>query len=62
MRLRPPSAGAEACIVVENLRVLAIDSPDPKATNSGFGRTVTIEVTPQQVEKINVAKLVRNSQ
>src|SRR5205823_5462606 len=41
--------------VVENLRVLAIDSPDPKATNSGFGRTVTIEVTPQQVEKINVA-------
>ena len=35
--------------------MLAIDSPDPKATNSGFGRTVTIEVTPQQVEKINVA-------
>lgn len=42
--------------VVENLRVLAIDTPDPKAaTTGGFGRTVTLEVTPQQVEKINVA-------
>src|SRR5437764_3552778 len=42
--------------VVENLRVLAIDSPDPKSAPGGtFGRTVTIEVTPQQVEKINVA-------
>src|SRR5690348_5735803 len=42
--------------VVENLRVLAIDSPDPKAATGGsFGRTVTLEVTPQQVEKINVA-------
>jgi pilus assembly protein CpaB len=39
--------------VVENLRVLAIDAPDqPSAT---FGRTVTLEVTPVQAEKINVA-------
>ena len=41
--------------VVENLRVLAIDSPDPKATPGSFGRTVTLEVTPEQVESINVA-------
>jgi pilus assembly protein CpaB len=43
--------------VVQNLRVLAIDAPDLKTaqTNGGFGRTVTIEVTPDQVEKINVA-------
>jgi pilus assembly protein CpaB len=43
--------------VVENLRVLAIDSPDPKvaANNGSFGRTVTLEVTPEQVESINVA-------
>jgi pilus assembly protein CpaB len=43
--------------VVENLRVLAIDAADAKAaaTGAGFGRTVTLEVTPQQVEKINVA-------
>jgi pilus assembly protein CpaB len=45
--------------VVENLRVLAIDAPDVKPTaaagNGNFGRTVTLEVTPEQAEKINVA-------
>jgi pilus assembly protein CpaB len=48
--------------VVENLRVLAIDALDTKATttaanpaNGNFGRTVTLEVTPEQVEQINVA-------
>jgi len=44
--------------IVPNLRVLAIDAPDVKpaaSTNGGFGRTVTLEVTPDQVEKMNVA-------
>jgi pilus assembly protein CpaB len=43
--------------VVEGLRVLAIDAVDGKSTGatSGFGRTVTLEVTPQQAEKISVA-------
>ncbi|MBV8506996.1 MAG: Flp pilus assembly protein CpaB [Alphaproteobacteria bacterium] len=41
--------------VVENLRVLAIDTPDAKAQSGSFGRTVTLEVTPQQAEKVNVA-------
>jgi pilus assembly protein CpaB len=43
--------------VVENLRVLAIDTPDTKTPSGGgnFGRTVTLEVTPEQAEKINVA-------
>jgi pilus assembly protein CpaB len=46
--------------VVENLRVLAIDALDPKAsaanpTNGNFGRTVTLEVTSEEVEQINVA-------
>jgi pilus assembly protein CpaB len=43
--------------VVENLRVLAIDAVDSKPTSAGnsFGRTVTLEVTPEQAEKINVA-------
>jgi pilus assembly protein CpaB len=50
--------------VVEGLRVLAIDAPDTKATgvvpaanpaNGNFGRTVTMEVTPDQAELINVA-------
>jgi pilus assembly protein CpaB len=52
--------------VVENLRVLAIDEPD-KVTTPGrpaaavnpaagnFGRTVTLEVTAEQAEQINVA-------
>ena len=44
--------------MVENLRVLAIDAPDTKAAGPGgnsFGRTVTLEVTAQLAEKINVA-------
>jgi pilus assembly protein CpaB len=45
--------------VVENLRVLTIDTPDSKvagrATNPGLGRIVTLEVTPEQAEKVNVA-------
>src|ERR1700736_6342170 len=43
--------------VVENLRVLAIDAPDtkPAGTNNSFGRTVTLEVTPEQAESVNVA-------
>lgn len=43
--------------VVEGLRVLAIDPADAKPTSggNGFGRTVTLEVTPEQAEKINVA-------
>jgi pilus assembly protein CpaB len=43
--------------VVENLRVLAIDAPDtkPSAGGSSFGRTVTLEVTPEQAERVNVA-------
>ncbi len=42
--------------VVENLRVLVIDALDAKAPAGGtFGRTVTLEVTPEQAEKINVA-------
>jgi pilus assembly protein CpaB len=43
--------------VVENLRVLAIDATDAKANppGNGFGRTVTLEVTPEQAERINVA-------
>jgi len=42
--------------VVENLRVLVIDAVDAKmATGNTFGRTVTLEVTPDQAEKINVA-------
>jgi pilus assembly protein CpaB len=42
--------------VVEGLRVLAIDALDAKAAaGTTFGRTVTLEVTPEQAEKINVA-------
>ena len=44
--------------VVENLRVLAIDAIETKpqaGNNSGFGRTVTLEVTPDQAELINVS-------
>jgi pilus assembly protein CpaB len=41
--------------VVENLRVLAIDAPGDKQPASDFGRTVTLEVTPVQAEKINVS-------
>jgi pilus assembly protein CpaB len=38
--------------VVENLRVLAIDAPEAKGN---FGRTVTLEVTSEQAELVNVA-------
>jgi len=43
--------------VVESLRVLAVDGSDAKSAGAGngFGRTVTLEVTPEQAEKINVA-------
>jgi pilus assembly protein CpaB len=43
--------------VVESLRVLAIDAADnkPAGGSTGFGRAVTLEVTPQQAEKISVA-------
>src|SRR6266446_8853138 len=42
--------------VVEGLRVLAIDALDAKmAAGTNFGRTVTLEVTPEQAEKISVA-------
>jgi len=43
--------------VVQNLRVLAIDSLDVKQTNASndVGRAVTLEVMPEQAEKINVA-------
>jgi pilus assembly protein CpaB len=44
--------------VVQNLRVLAIDAIDTKSqptANGGFGRTVTLEVTPDQAELINVS-------
>jgi pilus assembly protein CpaB len=62
MRNTPVTRRSVSETVVENLRVLAIDTPDPKATggpanpaNGNFGRTVTLEVTPDQVEQINVA-------
>src|SRR5215471_17174434 len=43
--------------IVENLRVLAIDPSDakPNAGGHSFGRTVTLEVTAEQAEQINVA-------
>jgi pilus assembly protein CpaB len=43
--------------VVQNLRVLAIDPFEtrPNGAANGFGRTVTLEVMPDQAEKINVA-------
>ena len=43
--------------VAESLRVLAVDAADvkPAGAGNGFGRTVTLEVTPEQAEKINVA-------
>ena len=43
--------------VVENLRVLAIDALEsrPNGTANGFGRTVTLEVTPEEAERVNVA-------
>jgi pilus assembly protein CpaB len=43
--------------VVHSLRVLAVDAADAKLNRAGngFGRTVTLKVTPEQAEKINVA-------
>jgi pilus assembly protein CpaB len=43
--------------IVENLRVLAIDALEsrPNSTANGFGRTVTLEVTAEQAERVNVA-------
>jgi pilus assembly protein CpaB len=42
--------------VVENLRVLVIGAIDPKSAGGNtFGRTVTLEVMPDQAEKITVA-------
>ncbi|MBV8936879.1 MAG: Flp pilus assembly protein CpaB [Alphaproteobacteria bacterium] len=43
--------------VVQNLRVLAVDPIDsrPNGAANGFGRTVTLEVTPDQAERVNVA-------
>jgi pilus assembly protein CpaB len=42
--------------VAGNLRVLVIDAMDSKTTaGNTSGRTVTLEVTPDQAEKINVA-------
>jgi pilus assembly protein CpaB len=42
--------------VAENLRVLVIDGTDAKpAGGNPSARTVTLEVTPEQAEKINVA-------
>jgi pilus assembly protein CpaB len=60
MRNTPVTRRSVSETVVDNLRVLAIDAPDPKANNANpavgnFGRTVTLEVTPDQVEQINVA-------
>ena len=48
--------------VVENLRVLAIDGPETKPASAGnsFGRTVTLEVTPEQAESVNVAAELGN--
>lgn len=53
----PLTRGSVSETVVEGLRVLVVDAPDAKPTNAGnsFGRTVTLEVTPEQAEKINVA-------
>jgi pilus assembly protein CpaB len=62
MRNTPVTRRSVSETVVDNLRVLAIDAPDTKAAtvtanpaNGNFGRTVTLEVTPDQVEQINVA-------
>jgi pilus assembly protein CpaB len=43
--------------VVQNLRVLAIDPLEARSNGAanGFGRTVTLEVMPEQAEKVNVA-------
>jgi pilus assembly protein CpaB len=58
MRNTPVTRRSVSETVVENLRVLAIDAPDARAANpaaGNFGRTVTLEVTAEQAEQINVA-------
>jgi pilus assembly protein CpaB len=63
MKNTPVTRRSVSETVVENLRVLAIDAPDtntlrPVAVNpatGNFGRTVTLEVTAEQAEQINVA-------
>jgi pilus assembly protein CpaB len=53
----PLTRGSVSETVVESLRVLSVDPGDAKspAGANGFGRTVILEVTPEQAEKINVA-------
>jgi pilus assembly protein CpaB len=43
--------------IVADLRVLAIDPLETRSNGAanGFGRTVTLEVTPEQAERVNVA-------
>jgi pilus assembly protein CpaB len=66
MRNTPVTRRSVSETVVENLRVLAIDDPDKVTTpgrpiapvnpaSGNFGRTVTLEVTAEQAEQINVA-------
>jgi pilus assembly protein CpaB len=67
MKNTPVTRRSVSETVVENLRVLAIDEPDKVATPGrpmlaaanpaagNFGRTVTLEVTAEQAEEINVA-------
>jgi pilus assembly protein CpaB len=61
MKNTPVTRRSVSETVVENLRVLAIDSPDTKPVGGvnpatgNFGRTVTLEVTAEQAEQINVA-------
>lgn len=42
--------------IVQDLRVLAIDAPHKKTP--GFGRTVTLEVTPREAEAVNTATVL----
>jgi pilus assembly protein CpaB len=52
----PLTRSSVAETVVENLRVLVVGAIDPKAAGGNtFGRTVTLEVMPDQAEKIQVA-------
>jgi pilus assembly protein CpaB len=63
MKNTPVTRRSVSETVVENLRVLAIDSLDTKPVGGAavnpatgnFGRTVTLEVTAEQAEQINVA-------
>jgi pilus assembly protein CpaB len=52
----PLTRSSVAETVVENLRVLVVGAIDTKAAaGTAFGRTVTLEVMPDQAEKIQVA-------